>query len=78
MLLVLLLFLLLFLLLLLRFLPEGVRHHHYLVPGCTSDFDPPEADHIMSVAHGGESMLSNYQATHRSCNRRKGGKTRRR
>lgn len=34
--------------------------------------DPLEAGHIIPVAHGGSDDLTNLQAEHRSCNRRKG------
>jgi 5-methylcytosine-specific restriction endonuclease McrA len=34
--------------------------------------DPMERDHIVPLAAGGDHRPSNYQATHRSCNRSKG------
>jgi 5-methylcytosine-specific restriction endonuclease McrA len=39
--------------------------------------DPLQGDHIIPLSEGGRTVASNYQATHRSCNIRKGGRNRR-
>lgn len=38
--------------------------------------NPLQADHIVPLSEGGQTVRSNYQAAHRRCNIRKGGTNR--
>lgn len=52
------------------------EHVCWVCGGAPTDNDPLEADHVVPLSMGGQTVRSNVRAAHRSCNRSRGGSDR--